>query len=330
MDEERRGVPRAGRYRADAWRAIARGIGVGFGAALVAAFLFSAARDGSAREPGEAQGSPIAGHRDEPPSLRDAGVPQLALANLQLPSIEAVLPAWRRHASIARVRVGQPAVAIVIDDLGASARQVERVIALDPALTLSFLPDGESAPLLAARARREGREVLVHVPMEPNDPRMNPGKGALFVDGGAAELRRVLAGHLDRFGGYVGVNNHMGSRFTRDREAMRTVLGELKTRGLMFLDSKTTLGSQAPGLAEGLRLPLAERDVFIDAERAPGAIAFQLARLERLARERGIAVAIGHPHDMTLDALRAWLPAARARGVAVVPISHAAALRCGC
>ncbi|MGD9537100.1 MAG: divergent polysaccharide deacetylase family protein [Alphaproteobacteria bacterium] len=296
----------------------------------MAAFLFSAARDGSAREPGEAQGSPVVEHRNGPPSLPDAGAPKLALANIQLPRIEAALPPWRRNASIARVRVGQPAIAIVIDDLGGSARQVERVLALDPALTLSFLPNGAEAPLLAARARREGHEVLVHVPMEPNDPRMDPGKGALFVDDGAAELRRILAGHLDGFDGYVGVNNHMGSRFTRNREAMRTVLGELKARGLMFLDSKTTLGSQAPGLAEGLRLPLAERDVFIDAERVPAAIAFQLARLERLARERGIAVAIGHPHDMTLDALRAWLPAARARGLAVVPISHAALLRCDC
>jgi polysaccharide deacetylase 2 family uncharacterized protein YibQ len=172
--------------------------------------------------------------------------------------------------------------------------------------------------------------VLLHIPMEPDNPHLDPGRGALFVDGSEHELRHTLARHLDRFEGYVGINNHMGSRFTRNLAAMRIVLDELKTRGLMFLDSRTTLGSQAPWLAERLELPFAERNVFIDSDREPHAIAHQLARLEKIARQRGIVVAIAHPHEITLEALRAWLPAARARGLAIVPISHVAAQRCAC
>lgn len=282
------------------------------------------------REPDAPDGRPPVGSLDRPMIAPDAAPQAIALASLRAPDRGAVLPPWRRFASPARVKAGQPAVAIVVDDLGASAHQVERVLGLDAALTLAFLPDGPEAPRLAARARRAGHEVLLHIPMEPNDPSRDPGEGALFVDRSARELRRALADSLERFDGFVGINNHMGSRFTRDPHGMSAVMAELKARGLMFLDSKTTLGSQAPRLAAMLRLPLAERDVFIDAVIEPGAIAYQLARLERLARQRGIAVAIGHPHAATLDALHAWLPEARARGLAIVPISHIAALRCRC
>jgi polysaccharide deacetylase 2 family uncharacterized protein YibQ len=111
---------------------------------------------------------------------------------------------------------------------------------------------------------------------------------------------------------------------------MSAVLGELKSRGLMFLDSKTTLGSAGALVAQTLDLPYAVRDVFIDDSREPDAVAFQLQRLERVSRKKGIAVAIGHPNNVTLDALAAWLPQARARGFAIVPISYVAARGCAC
>ena len=319
------------RHRASQWRGIARRTAIGFGAALLAAFLFSERDDGAAREPNVLLSIPAAEARFVPPaSLPDAAPQLVALASLRVPDRETVQPPWRRFAAPARVHAGQPAIAIVLDDLGGSARDVERVLELKAALTLSFLPAGADAPALAARARRAGHDVLLHIPMEPNDSRLDPGESALLVDRDATALRRTLADSLERFDGYVGINNHMGSRFTRDRRGMAVVLTELKARGLMFLDSKTTLGSQAPWVAGALRLPFAERDVFLDAVIEPEAIAFQLRRLERVARERGVAVAIGHPHDATLAALRAWLPEARARGFAIVPVSYAAAQRCGC
>lgn len=317
-------------HRTFARRGIARGKGVGFVAALMAAFLFldpgkSTVYETEVMQRALANESPI-----EAPVLSPVEPRMIALASLQEPGLNLQRPAWRRYASVAEVRAGQPMVAIVIDDLGGSLHQVERVLGVDPALTLSFLPGGANAPQFAALARRSGHDVLVHIPMEPDDSSLNPGAGVLMTDLDAVSLSHTLNDSLRRFDGYVGVNNHMGSRFTRDRRAMAIVLDDLKMRGLMFLDSKTTLGSQGPDLAEGLRLPHAERDVFIDDDVASDAIAFQLTRLERLAHEQGVAVAIGHPHVATLDALRAWLPEARARGLAIVPISYVAALGCDC
>jgi polysaccharide deacetylase 2 family uncharacterized protein YibQ len=254
----------------------------------------------------------------------------LSAAALRVPDPFGGEPAWRRSAVPTSVAPGQAAIAIVIDDMGYSAAQLEAVLALDGALTLSFLPDGDDAPALARRARAAGREILVHVPMEANDPgRRLTGYGLRVGHDGAA-IRRHLGEGLGRFEGYVGINNHMGSRFTRDLVSMLPVLTDLKRRGLIFLDSKTTLGSQGAPLATALGLPHAVRDVFLDSDVAPGAIARELERLERLARERGLAIAIGHSHRETLAALRTWLPAARARGIAFVPISYAANLTCGC
>lgn len=308
-----------------------RAIACGMGSLCALTVLICYAQTASlARDPSVVQGPVEAEPFPPSPSIIDSDPPAVAWAGVRLPDSGAVLPPWRRYASIVRVQVGQPAVAIVIDDLGSSVQQLERVLAIDPALTLSFLPSGADTPGLVSRAQREGHDVLLHIPMEPDNPHLDPGKDALRVGASERELRRILVRHLDRFSSYVGINNHMGSRFTRDLDAMRVVLDELKARGLMFLDSRTTLGSQAPRLAETLGLPFAERNVFIDSDREPDAIAFQLARLERTARQGGTAVAIAHPHEMTLDALRAWLPAARARGLAIVPISYVAAQRCAC
>ncbi len=317
-------------HRTFARRGSARGKGIGFGAAVLAALLFSKPGENTVYET-EVLTSALASETPFGVSeIVTTGPRLIALASLQMPKLALQSPPWRRFASVAQIRAGQPAIAIVMDDLGGSLNQVEDVLGLDPALTLSFLPGGADAPRFAAMAHEAGHDVMIHMPMEPNDPGLNPGKGALLTDQDAAMLGRSLNQSLDRFDGYVGINNHMGSRFTRDRRAMTVVLDELKARGLMFLDSKTTLGSQAPDLAKGLRLPLAERDVFIDDDSTPEAIAGQLARLENLARERGVAVAIGHPHATTLGALREWLLIARARGFAIVPISYVAALNCDC
>ena len=127
---------------------------------------------------------------------------------------------------------------------------------------------------------------------------------------------------LARFEGYVGVNNHMGSRFTGSVADLAPVLQEIQARGLLFLDSKTSSASVAAGLARRLALPFVERDVFLDHSfDDPAAIRRQLAALEATARRRGFAVAIGHPHDATLTELARWLPEAERRGFALVPVS---------
>ncbi|MGQ0663885.1 MAG: divergent polysaccharide deacetylase family protein [Pseudomonadota bacterium] len=230
------------------------------------------------------------------------------------------MPAWERYAAATPAADGRPLVAIVIDDMGMDRKRSTRAMALPAPLTLAFLPYAHDLDRQTAAARATGHELLLHVPMEPQGTE-NPGPGALIVALGPAEIRRRLAADLALIPGAVGINNHMGSKFTREVGAMRPVIEELQARGLLFLDSRTTSSSVGAELARRAGLGVAERDVFLDNQPSPEAVAARLAEVEALARRRGYALAIGHPHDGTLDALEPWLRAAAARGLAVVPLS---------
>ncbi|MBK8909642.1 MAG: divergent polysaccharide deacetylase family protein [Rhodospirillales bacterium] len=230
-------------------------------------------------------------------------------------------PAWRRFAAASPERNGRPMVSVVIDDLGMDRRRTARTITLHGPLTLSFLPYAGDLPDQTARARAGGHELLVHVGMEPTSAFVDPGPNALLTGLAAAELRRRLVWGLARFDGYVGINNHMGSRFTADRDGMTVVMEELGSRGLLYLDSRTTPETVGPDAARRAGVPFAERSVFLDPLGGVATVQDQLREAEAVARRRGTAVAIGHPHDETLDALQAWLPGLDARGIALAPLS---------
>src|SRR5690606_34427058 len=137
--------------------------------------------------------------------------------------------------------------------------------------------------------RAHGHELMLHLPMEPEGAVTDPGPNALLLDLPPEELRRRLVVSLNRFDGYVGLNNHMGSRFTADRPAMELVLGEVKARGLLFLDSRTTDRSVGDRVADEMGVPRARRDVFLDNDRDPAAIRRQLALAEERALGNGAA-----------------------------------------
>ena len=128
---------------------------------------------------------------------------------------------------------------------------------------------------------------------------------------------------IDRMEGYVGANNHMGSRFTEDAAGMRVVLEELRSRGMLFLDSRTTGRSACAAVAATVGLQFASRNVFLDNDTSAAAVRAQIVVLEQVARKHGTAIGIGHPHDGTLTALAEWLPIAAERGIAVVPLTSA-------
>jgi uncharacterized protein len=230
-------------------------------------------------------------------------------------------PAWLRFAVPAPPAGGRPLVAVVIDDLGLDRRRTAAVIALPGPLTLSFMTYAQDLPDQAKAGRRAGDELLLHVPMEPIDPAENPGPHALLVAMSADEILVQLRWGLDRFTGFVGVNNHMGSKFTADALGMAVVMAELHRHGLLFLDSKTTASSAGMHEAAANGVPSAARDVFLDDDLSPAAIDRQLDRVERVARQNGSAIAIGHGHDPTIAALRAWLPTLHRKGFALVPLS---------
>ncbi len=218
-------------------------------------------------------------------------------------------------------RAGPGRIALIIDDVGVRRDVLDDLIALPAAVTLSILPYAQGPDEIARRARRQGHEVMLHLPMEPESRDSDPGPRALRAGMSPRILRRHIAWNLARFDGFVGVNNHMGSRFTSSEEEMRVLMTLLRERGLFFLDSLTTITSRGAAAAEALGVPFLSRDIFLDHRREPAAIAAQLLRLERTARREGIAIGIGHPYRETITALRAWLPGLEDRGVRLVPIS---------
>ena len=230
-------------------------------------------------------------------------------------------PAWLRFAVAVPPSGDRPRIAIVLDDCGLDRPRTERAIALPAAVTMSFMTYAPEVQRQTDEAHRAGHELLVHVPMQPLDAHMDMGPNGLAVDLPREEVLRRLRWGLERFDGYVGINNHMGSRFTTDAEAMGWVLGELKARGLLFLDSRTVAHSAGESVALRVDLPFATRDVFLDNDQTADAVEARLKDAEAVARKKGTAIAIGHPHDATLVALNAWIADLPRQGFALVPLT---------
>jgi hypothetical protein len=234
-----------------------------------------------------------------------------------------VVPVKRRQADPADA----PEIAIVIDDMGGELIQNRRAIALPRAVSLSFLPDPEYTPMLVREAQRAGHEILAHVPMEAGPERAHDPslRMALHTDYAADENIRRLDWALTRVRGYSGINNHEGSVFTQNRQALAAVAEALYGRGVFFLDSRTTANSQVVPVARAFGVPSAARDVFLDDAQTEAAVQLQLRELEQKARHYGVAIAIGHPHDVTLDALTRWCAALH--GFRLIPVGLAIKLK---
>jgi polysaccharide deacetylase 2 family uncharacterized protein YibQ len=229
--------------------------------------------------------------------------------------------AWRLNAVPFRDERGLKLVAIIIDDAGLDRARTARALRLAGPLTISFLPYAPDIQRQAEDARRRGHELMVHLPMEPMSAGENPGPDALTTRIPRDELMRRLALHLGRFDGYVGANNHMGSRMTADANALLPVLEELRDRGLLFVDSRTSKETVAAAIAGHLGMAGTARDVFIDHDESRESVRARLDDIERIAKRVGQAVAIGHPHDRTVEALERWLPTLAERGLTLAPIS---------
>lgn len=196
-----------------------------------------------------------------------------------------------------------PPVAIIIDDMGYHQRIGEALLDLDLNLTFSFLPDGPFTPGQQERAWLEGHDVLVHMPMEAHDPSRNSGPGTLHVADPPDALARKVERNLAAVPRAVGVNNHMGSLFTENREAMVLFLEQIAGRGLIFIDSFTSSRSIAMETAESMGIPTGRRHIFLDNSDRREDICLQLHELIEQALRHGRAIGIGHPGEATLEAL---------------------------
>jgi len=214
-------------------------------------------------------------------------------------------------------------IAIVIDDLGPNLALARQFLALDYQLTFSILPFYTYSKEIALEAHSRGREVMLHLPLEPlNNEGYKPEKGFLFILMDGEKLRDRLRENISAVPHIRGVNGHMGSKFTGDRRSMEIVLGELKNRGLFFLDSLTTGKSVGSSVAHDIGMQFSKRDLFLDRELAGKTIEERIIQLSELSKKRGHAIGIVHPYPDTVNALQKMLPLLLSEGVEVVPVSQ--------
>jgi polysaccharide deacetylase 2 family uncharacterized protein YibQ len=219
----------------------------------------------------------------------------------------------------------QVRVAVVLDDAGMRPDELDRALKIGRPLTLAILPGLPYSEELARRAREAGLEVLLHLPMEPEDPELASQLGELGVRVEMADedIARTVRSALRAVPGAVGANNHMGSKATADPRVMRAVLSVLRQHGLFFLDSRTTPKSAAEAVAKELGVRVARRVVFLDNDPSPEAVRSQIRRLVEQARRHGSGVGIGHanrPH--TAEVLAEMVPEMERAGVQLVRVSE--------
>jgi polysaccharide deacetylase 2 family uncharacterized protein YibQ len=219
---------------------------------------------------------------------------------------------------------GGARLAIIMDDLGRDLASGKALVEIDVPVAFAIMPGNAKAAEVADLAHRHGREVLVHMPMEPRGfPGIDPGGDALLVGMQREEIEERVRGFLQRVPHAIGGNNHMGSRFTENPEGMQAVLGVLKESGMFFVDSVTSDRSVALSEARQSGVAAAGRDVFLDNEQDVERIVAEIRHLVRVARQQGEAIGICHPYPQTLEALRREAAAAlRQSGVELVPVSR--------
>ncbi|MCK4621383.1 MAG: divergent polysaccharide deacetylase family protein [Desulfuromonadales bacterium] len=203
----------------------------------------------------------------------------------------------------------RPRIAIIMDDMGRSLNTFHKLLELGLMVTPAILPETRRATEAALMLQDIGREYMIHIPMQPqNYPVANPGPNALLLGQTEREIRRLMRRYMDRVPGAAGGNNHMGSRYTQDRDAMKVVLDELQQGGQFFIDSKTIANSVAYDEARKMGVPTAKRQIFLDNQAEVNYIRMQIRKMVKMSDNRGAVIAICHPYPETMEAFRLELP----------------------
>ena len=218
-------------------------------------------------------------------------------------------------------RSGHPKIVFVIDDIGNNDRYTAQLEALGNKVTYAILPLLPCSRYYGDLSRTTHTEVILHLPLDTVQDKI-PGRGLIVSTMSRQDILDMLARDLDSVPNHVGVNNHMGSRGTTDREMMTIILTELKRRNLFFLDSYTTLESVAPSVGRAIGLPILARGVFLDNEDSKPAIRAQLNHLREVAHEKGNAIAIGHYRANTLEVLAREIPQFEKEGFKIITLKE--------
>jgi polysaccharide deacetylase 2 family uncharacterized protein YibQ len=225
--------------------------------------------------------------------------------------------------AMADVPVALPRIAIIIDDLGYGLAAGERAVGLPGPVAYAVLPVTPRGRVLAEKAHENGKEVLLHLPLQSATQAETNEPGGLLLDMTRGQFASTFSESFESVPHAVGINSHRGSLLTRHPGHMAWLMEEIRSHGeLFFVDSYTTHESIALKLAREAGIPAVRRDVFLDPDRAPGTLEREFARLKKLARLRGFAVGIGHPYPQTLTLLEDELPKLEHEGFELISISR--------
>jgi len=232
---------------------------------------------------------------------QESPTPSLKPAPLVVPKVTPPVP---EKVTPEPVKKHLPKLAIVIDDIGNSKELGEEVLALK-GVTIAIIPELKYSLYFANKGKELGKDILVHMPMEPkNKDKYSDDTKILKTDMAEEEIKKLTEYFLKAVPYAKGVNNHMGSKFTEDTEKLEPFFKVLKSKNLFFLDSRTSSDSKAYEVGHRLGIIAYKRDVFLDHEISEDKISEQLDRAIKEAYNNGYAVAIGHPHPETIHVLK--------------------------
>lgn len=220
-------------------------------------------------------------------------------------------------------------IAIMLGGMGLSATSTSVAINQLPAdITLAFAPYAKGLQEWVHKARQNGHEVMLQLPMEPFDyPDNDPGPHTLLSSLPPQDNIRRLEWLMARFTGYFGVTNYMGAKFTASADALRPVLRQITRRGLVYIEDGSSARTNSRKIARQLGLTATAADLTIDTIPNTEAIEANLGRLETIALERGVALGVGSALPVTMKRLVEWTKTLSARGIILVPVSATVALR---
>lgn len=216
----------------------------------------------------------------------------------------------------------KPKIAIVIDDMGIDISKSQEILNFPEIYNVSYLTYAKNLQSQINYAKSVGKEILLHIPMEAVKKFTKADYGGDYLTTEKSQMQniKIFKNMIKNITGYIGINNHMGSKFTSSYDQLYNIVNELKNIGLMFLDSKTINTSKGDVVAKKIKLPYIARDVFLDDSDNVNDILQSLKMLEIVAKNKGYAVAIGHPKANTIKALKIWLQEVKQK-YSFVPVS---------
>jgi len=212
-------------------------------------------------------------------------------------------------------------IAIIIDDIGYQWKNDTEIIALPYPLTYSFLPQAPYTVKLANLAHHHSKEIMLHLPMQ-SIAGQQPEPEAIHLDMSMDEVGQVLWNGLSEVPHAIGINNHQGSLITQHPGHMQWLMQWLRGTNLYFVDSLTSEQSVAGNIANANGIPNLKRDIFLDHDPSPQAIEKQFDKLLQLAKQKGVALAIGHPYPATIKMLDKRLPQLHQQGIRLLSVSN--------